>query len=131
MSLSSSKTLPELHAAAAAAAATTPLQLPKDSDSSLVQLMEAVRQQKDRQAAVTTALVAVLHVPQRPRLAFPAGRPKPAAEKPAAAVGGKQQRGAEGGPGTSSPAVGEEGLPDGTNYMDPYPAVKALMAEFK
>ncbi|EFN52131.1 hypothetical protein CHLNCDRAFT_58974 [Chlorella variabilis] len=116
MSLSSSKTLPELHAAAAAAAATTPLQLPKDSDSSLVQLMEAVRQQKDRQAAVTTALVAVLH---------------PAAEKPAAAVGGKQQRGAEGGPGTSSPAVGEEGLPDGTNYMDPYPAVKALMAEFK
>lgn len=72
----------ELHAAAAAAAAATPLQLPEEaSGSSLGRLLRAVRAQGDSRDAVTTALVTVLHVPARPRLAFPAGRrgAKPAA----------------------------------------------------
>ena len=160
---SSQRGLEELHAAAEAAIAATPLQLAEGEDGSVAELLRAVRAQPDPRAAVTTALVAVLHVPTRPRLAFPSGRPSrkaaaaaasPAVSPRAAAVpaaaaaptaeGGaaaaapadQAQSAAEGGEGGgAAPAVGAkrkaadggEQLPDGSNYLDPYPSVRALL----
>lgn len=130
--------LAPLHEAARAAAAAHPLSLPEDSNSSLRRLVEAVRRQKDPQAAVTTALVAVLHVPSRPRLAFPGGRPS---KRHAAGASPGQQRDKEG-----AGAAGREGregsqdeeregerekLPDASNYLDGFPSVKSLIEQFR
>lgn len=151
----------QLHAAAQATLAATPLQLPQDDDSSVGALLRAVRAQPDPRAAVTTALVAVLHVPTRPRLAFPAGRParkgapssgaspavSPRAAAPAPATAAAEGaapvdsavESGKGGAGGTAPALGakrkaadsEEQLPDGSNYLDPYPSVRSLMDQLR
>lgn len=150
MSLGSSKCLEELHAAAAFSRAAHPLEVPEGEDSSMARLLQAVRRQADPPAAVTTALVALLHVPSRPRLAFPTGRPSRkqaaaqaadgsaaaaaeeavvAADSGAAAVGTKRKAPpAEGGEGEGGE---EEKLPDADNYLDGFPAVAALMEQFR
>lgn len=149
MSLAGSRSLEELHAGAAFSRAAHPLELPEDGDSSMARLLQAVRRQPDPQGAVTTALVALLHVPSRPRLAFPTGRPsrKPAAaaagepeamagvvEEGAGAAGGTTPVGAkrkappEGGAGEAGE---EERLPDADNYLEPFPAVSSLMDQFR
>jgi predicted component of type VI protein secretion system len=140
VSLSSSRSLAELHAAAASTMAATPLQAPQDADSSLAQLLAAVERQAQPAEAVTTALVALLRVPSRPRLAFPAGRPAPkrAATQAAPLAGAaaqpgvKQEAAAEDGVAGGAPAgdAGEQ-LPDASNYMEPYPAVRSLIQHFK
>ncbi len=125
--------LEELHAAARERCAAHALAVPEE-DCSLRRLLEAVKRQQDPAAAVTTALVAVLHVPSRPRLAFPGGRPKPtpavaaarpAAAEQAAAVAGEQQPGAK---GEEKPA---DRTLAGSNYLERFPAVKALMEQFR
>lgn len=153
LSLPGSRTLEELHAAAAAATAATPVQMPEDQECSVARLLQAVRCQPDPCSAVTTALVALLHVPTRPRLAFPAGRPArqgaaatspavpaTAASPRAAGSTGARPEAAAGVAGAAEEAaVGgkrkaeerDEQLPDGTNYLDPFPTVKALMDQFR
>jgi hypothetical protein len=152
----------ELHAAAAAAAAATPLQLPEEgSNSSLERLVRAVRQQKDSREAVTTALVTVLHVPARPRLAFPTGRrgdmPAAAAEGvraavPAAAPAPAAAAAAATPVAQHAPPTGaaKEGRAEGSNgggvggssaegtiaeqlaeALEAFPTVKSLLEEFK
>lgn len=153
MSLAANKTLEELHAAAAFSRAAHPMEIPADGDSSMARLLQAVRRQADPPAAVTTALVALLHVPSRPRLAFPTGRPAraPAAVEAAggAAEGAAEEAaaGAEGGGAVAVAAVGtkrkappegvegeggeEEKLPDADNYLEGFPAVSSLMDQFR
>lgn len=153
MSLAANKTLEELHAAAAFSRAAHPMEIPADGDSSMARLLQAVRRQADPPAAVTTALVALLHVPSRPRLAFPTGRPAraPAAVEAAggAAEGAAEEAaaGAEGGGAVAVAAVGtkrkappegvegeggeEEKLPDADNYLEGFPAVLSLMDQFR
>lgn len=144
LSLAGGTPLPELLAAAAAAAAATPLKLPQADDSSVAQLLQAVRRQPDRQAVVTSALASVLNVPSRPRLAFPSVRrsppPTPAAtssDKAAptgkAPVANPQQRKAAAGAGRvggegSVAAEAAEGQP---SFAAGRPAVMALLAEFR
>ena len=91
LSLPGGKSMEELHAAARAAADEHPLQLP-EGDSTLRRLVETVRTQPDPRVAVTTALVALLHVPSRPRLAFPGGRPGRSAGKDGTPTPQKQQQ---------------------------------------
>ncbi|KAI7835275.1 hypothetical protein COHA_010823, partial [Chlorella ohadii] len=149
MSLGGSKSLEELHAAAAFSRAAHPMEAPEDGESSMAALLQAVRRQADPPAAVTTALVALLHVPSRPRLAFPTGRPSrkhavaEAAEAGGAAVGAEEAAGGDSAgvpvgskrkaPAEESEGEGEEQekLPDADNYLEGFPSVASLMDQFR
>lgn len=128
------QSLEDLHAAARQQCAAHPLAVPEE-DCSLRRLLKAVERQPDPAAAVTTALVAVLRVPSRPRLAFPGGRPKPQTAEAASEPRLAEQTGWPAGEQQQQNGRVEEKQPDctlpGSSYLERFPEVAALMEQFR
>lgn len=128
------QSLEDLHAAARQQCAAHPLAVPEE-ECSLRRLLKAVERQPDPATAVTTALVAVLRVLSRPRLAFPGGRPKPQTAEAASEPRLAEQTGWPAGEQQQQNGRVEEKQPDctlpGSSYLERFPEVAALMEQFR